>query len=102
MKKKTKPVNKSVIAELVDQARDNLQGLKKDLNGFKDSLKITIPKKYNKDVEMIRELAKTNKSKEEFLINTLANRLNIEVNSGQYIILKDYIYNNLTALVKSE
>ena len=56
--------------------------------------KITIPKKFIKVIEHIRQINKDHTAIEEFMIGVLAIRLNVEVDSDEYNTLWDYIYNN--------
>jgi len=82
------------LPELIDDARDNVKEIKKDLKSLKKSLKVKVPKKYDRDVKMIRELATTNRIKEQQLIKTLALRLDIPLDSDQYYAFVDFIYKN--------
>jgi len=82
------------LPELIDDARDNVKEMKKDLRSLKKSLKVKVPKKYDRDVKMIRELATTNRIKEQQLIKTLAVRLDIPLDTDQYYAFVDFIYKN--------
>jgi hypothetical protein len=70
------------------------------IKAFTPDRKLTIPKKYKKDIEFIRDVYKTHDTLQEFLITTLASRLEITKNSNDYVTLWDYIYNNSDWMIK--
>ena len=61
--------------------------------------KLVIPKKYKKDIAFIRDVCKTHNTIQDFLIVTLASRLDIVKDSDEYTTLWDYIYNNSSWMV---
>ena len=70
------------------------------IKAFTPDRKITIPKKYKKDIAFIKDVCKTHDTLQEFLIVTLASRLDIVKDSDDYTTLWDYIYNNSDWMVK--
>ena len=65
-----------------------------NIKAFTPDKKITIPKKFKKDIAFIRDVCKTHDTIQEFLIVTLASRLDITKDSDEYTTLWDYVYNN--------
>jgi len=62
--------------------------------------KLVILSKFKKDIAFIKDVYKTHDDIQEFLITTLATRLDIAFNSTDYLILCDYIYNDSDWMVE--
>jgi len=69
-------------------------------NRFIRDKKITIPKKFKKDIAFIRDVVSTHQSLQDFLIVSLTQRLGYEKDSPEFITIEDYVHNNSYWMVK--